>query len=314
MSLSIGVGTMGYYMCGNVRRNMPSSSILYVNDISRSACERVVKDFSHFGRIEIAETARDVASSCSLLFSIVPDNQAVETVYLHPTNGVIAATEDENRLILECSTISVHVTRDVGNKIIESRRGIFVDAPVSGGIRLAEAGTLAMLIGHPELTDGDQVGKRISRAVSWIGAVDKTIFCGELGTGGIAKIANNYIAMNTIVTVSEAMAFGIQNGIDGNVLHKAIRSPSGNNWILNNKQPAPGILADAPSSNGFSMRFKPGSSCKDLSLGLEIAKLAGTASSMGDAAYKVFEHAHQDPRTTVSTTLAVCASYGRFLG
>lgn len=122
---------MGWGMATNVRKKMSSKATLYVNDINRSACDSFVKENSSYGPIEIIDTAKEVASKAPVLISIVPASQHVRQVYLDKENGVIAAKPDQNRLILESSTIDVDTTREVGKAIMDAGIGRYIDAPVS---------------------------------------------------------------------------------------------------------------------------------------------------------------------------------------
>ena len=122
---------MGWGMATNVRKKMSSKATLYVNDINRSACENFAKENGSYGPIEICNTAKEVASKAPVLISIVPASQHVRQVYLDKENGVIAAKPDDNRLMLESSTIDVDTTRQVGNAVMDAGLGRYIDAPVS---------------------------------------------------------------------------------------------------------------------------------------------------------------------------------------
>jgi 3-hydroxyisobutyrate dehydrogenase-like beta-hydroxyacid dehydrogenase len=122
---------MGFAMATNIRKKIPQDAVLYINDINVSACERFKTEYGSFGPIEIVATARDAAEHASVLISIVPGGQDVRAVYLDTENGVIAAKKNENRLMLECSTIDVDTTKEVGRKLKEEGSGVYIDAPVS---------------------------------------------------------------------------------------------------------------------------------------------------------------------------------------
>jgi 3-hydroxyisobutyrate dehydrogenase-like beta-hydroxyacid dehydrogenase len=126
-----GIGAMGYAMASNIRRKMPQTSTLYINDINASACQRFQAELSTHGPIEIVSTAREAAENAKYLVSIVPDAPDVRKVYLDEENGVIAARPDQDRIICECSTIDVKTTREVGEKLMQRGLGLYVDAPVS---------------------------------------------------------------------------------------------------------------------------------------------------------------------------------------
>jgi 3-hydroxyisobutyrate dehydrogenase-like beta-hydroxyacid dehydrogenase len=122
---------MGFAMAMNIRKKIPASSTLYINDINAAACERFRAEYSSFGPVEIVATAREAAENANVLISIVPGGADVKTVYLDGRNGVIAATKNDERLLLECSTIDVESTKEVGRRLEEEELGIYIDAPVS---------------------------------------------------------------------------------------------------------------------------------------------------------------------------------------
>lgn len=122
---------MGYAMASNVRQKMPKSSTLYINDINASACQRFQAEYSSHGPIEIVSTARQAAENAQVLISIVPGAEDVKKVYLDAETGIIAARKDSERIMLECSTIDVESTKEVGRKVMDKELGVYVDAPVS---------------------------------------------------------------------------------------------------------------------------------------------------------------------------------------
>ena len=122
---------MGWGMATNVRKNMSKSATMFVNDVNTAACDRFVQDTSSLGPVEVVKTAKDAASKSPVLISIVPAAEHVRQVYADKENGVIAAPKDNNRLILECSTIDAETTREVGKEIMDAGLGRYIDAPVS---------------------------------------------------------------------------------------------------------------------------------------------------------------------------------------
>lgn len=126
---------MGYRMAANLRRALPPSTSLVVNDIDKNACERFKYEFTEYGPIEIAATAKETASQASTILSIVTGPAHVRAVYLDEETGVINAPPDADRLILECSTIDLTTTRFVHGKLSAAGMGVYIDAPVS--VRLA---------------------------------------------------------------------------------------------------------------------------------------------------------------------------------
>lgn len=122
---------MGYAMAGNIRKKIPADATLYINDINSLSCERFRAEYSSHGPIEIVKTAREAAENARVLISIVPGGQDVKKVYLDEKDGVIAAKGDQERLMLEASTIDVESTKEVGRRLKDRGSGVYIDAPVS---------------------------------------------------------------------------------------------------------------------------------------------------------------------------------------
>lgn len=296
---------MGFQMAGNVRKQMPPSATLHVFDVVSAACERFVETFSSFGAITIANSSKEVAEKSRTLISMVPNGDNARTVYLDQEKGVIAATKNPERLMLECSTIEVKVTQDIGKEIMDAGLGVYVDTPVSGGVAGAQAATLSFMVGFESTAEAqsEPLRKRIQEVIYYMGSPEKVTFCGNLGSGLVCKLVNNYIGLNNIVSTAEGMAFGIKHGIDKMTLYKCIKGSSGDSWVMDFAQPVPGIHTNSPSTNGFRRSFAPRLCVKDVSLALKAAKESGIEGLMGEASLKVFKKTNDDPRTTVGSTL-----------
>jgi 3-hydroxyisobutyrate dehydrogenase-like beta-hydroxyacid dehydrogenase len=299
-----GIGNMGFQMAGNVRKKMAETATLHIFDVNHAACHRFVDKFGGFGPIKIARSSKEVAYKSVTVISMLPMDQHARAVYLDKEAGVIAAPSNPNRLILECSTIGITTTQEIGEQIQTAGLGTYVDTPVSGGVGGAEAGTLSFFCGHSGVKDS--VVKRIRYAISWMGASERIHFCGHLGAGLASKIVNNYIGLSNIAVAAQGMAFGLRHGIDKEILYKCIKGSSGDSWVMDFAQPVPGILAKCASSNGFRAGFTPRLCVKDISMGIKAAKQVGIDATMGEIALKIFEKADQDLRTTVSLPLHAC--------
>lgn len=122
---------MGYGMATNVRKKMSPKSTIYINDVNVDACERFVRELQSHGPVEIVSSAKEAATRAPVLISIVPAAEHVRQVYLDAENGVIAAPQNPNRLLLESSTIDVDSQREIGRAIRDAGVGSYYDAPVS---------------------------------------------------------------------------------------------------------------------------------------------------------------------------------------
>ncbi|KAH0830968.1 hypothetical protein AYO21_06496 [Fonsecaea monophora] len=297
----IGLGAMGYHMAGHLRRKMPSEDTLYVTDVNKAATRRFLEEMgTKHGPVKVVKTAKEAATDAKVVISIVPRAENVKQVYLGP-NGVIEAPPDPDRLLLECSTIDTKTTREVEAKLREASIGRYFDAPVSGGVIGAERGTLSFLIGNTP-SESDPINQRILGIVSKMGLKERITFCGPIGTGTAAKIANNSIASATILAVSEAMAAGIRAGIDKKILYECIRTSTGQSWVLENNQPCPGLVPHTPSSNGYKVSFLPSMLVKDTTLAVEAALQVGIRPTMVQAALETYKKTAEDPRCKVSGT------------
>jgi 3-hydroxyisobutyrate dehydrogenase-like beta-hydroxyacid dehydrogenase len=131
MAKSTGIGVMGYAMASNVRRKMSPKSTLVLYDVNHGACQRFVREFGHLGAVRIVESAKEAAEVASIVISIVPGAKEVREIYLDSEKGAVAAAQDCQRILLDCSTIDCETSRDVGEKLKAARAGHFCDAPVS---------------------------------------------------------------------------------------------------------------------------------------------------------------------------------------
>uniref|UniRef100_A0A8H7NIM6 6-phosphogluconate dehydrogenase NADP-binding domain-containing protein n=1 Tax=Bionectria ochroleuca TaxID=29856 RepID=A0A8H7NIM6_BIOOC len=270
----IGLGIIGYGMASNLRKKIPASSTLRVLDLDQTIIQRLINEYGSYGKIEAASSAKDLLTKvgAGVVLSSLPAGPHVRKVYLDPEN-------------------------ELGKTIIDAGLGHFVDATVSGGMWGANAGTLSFMIGHPEPTEGDKVGKRIYDSLSFVGVPSTLAFCGGLGMGQVAKIAHNYITLSNNLVATEGMAIGLKYGIDKKALFKCIREGTANSWVMGLEQPVPGLVPDAPSSNNYKRAFAPALSVKDLAIGINAAKKVGIAPTAGEAAIKAFREVDADPRT-----------------
>ncbi len=291
---------MGYQMAGNVRKKMQASATLHIFDVTVAACQRLLENFSSFGPILIAKSSKEVAERSQTVISMIPSGHNARQVYLDAESGVIAASKNANRLILECSTIEAIVTREIGNAVMDAGSGIYVDSPVSGGVAGAEVASLSFFAGTSRDKVSDPTGRRIWEIICYMGASERVTFCGQLGSGLVCKIVNNYIGLSNIVTAAEGMAFGLKHGVDRQTLYKCIKGSSGDSWVMDFAQPVPGIHAKSASSNDFRPTFTPRLCVKDVSLAIKAAQEAGINATMGETALKIYKQTDDDSRTTVS--------------
>ncbi|KAK5054414.1 hypothetical protein LTR84_001304 [Exophiala bonariae] len=292
----IGLGAMGYEMAVNVRKKMARTSLLLINDVNREACDRFIQELNSFGPIKFLSSAREVAEEAGSILSIVPAADHVKKVYIDPVTGVIAARKNAARLMLECSTIDVEATKDVGQQLKKAGAGNYIDTPVSGGVPGATAGTLAFLIGTAKNDTDVEQETRMENLLRMMGSPKKFFYCGQLGAGLAAKICNNYLSGVILLASAEAMNIGIRQGIDRKLLYQVVHNSTGQSWMFDNVNPAPGTVDHAPSSRDYQGGFKAQMMVKDMTLGVDAGAATGVRTSTGSAALALYKEAVTDAR------------------
>lgn len=191
-----------------------------------------------------------------------------------------------NRLFIDCSTIDPASSREVANAVHATQQGRFVDAPMSGGVVGATAGTLTFMVGA-----SDSVVSRLEPILLMMGK--KMLHCGSQGAGLSGKLANNYLlAINNIAT-AEAMNLGIKWGLDPKVLANLINISTGKCWPSEVNNPVNGVVLGSPASRDYSGGFGISLMKKDLKLAIQAASEAGARLELGDRARDVYEAAEQ---------------------
>lgn len=226
------------------------------------------------------------------MITSLPESQHVTEVYnsiLKPSG--LPALEQE-RLFIDTSTIDPVTSKGIANAIHSTQTGRFVDAPVSGGVVGAKAGTLSFMFGASP--QNEELLQRVRGVLALMGK--KAWHLGEPGSGVSGKLANNYmLAINNIAT-AEAMNLGIRWGLDPKALAEMINSSTGRCWPSEVNNPVPGVVDTAPASRGYTGGFGVSLMNKDLRLALAAAEESGTPLALGGQAREVYnavEAAHR---------------------
>ncbi|KAJ6096373.1 Dehydrogenase multihelical [Penicillium sp. IBT 16267x] len=294
----IGLGQMGYNMAKNLRAKIPASDTLLVRDVNEAAATRFVTEVREIARnsgagpdkyrVEIATNAREIAEKSIVVISSLPEPQHVTDVF-HSIfkHGKLPVLEQE-RLFIDTSTVDPVTSKEIANAIHTTQNGRFVDAPVSGGVVGAQAGTLSFMFGASSQTgDSEEFLNRIKSVLSLMGK--KMWHLGEPGSGVSGKLANNYIlAINNIAT-AEAMNLGVRWGLDPKALAEMINSSTGRCWPSEVNNPVPGVVETAPASRDYTGGFGVGLMHKDLRLALIAAEKSGTPLALGNHAREVYD-------------------------
>ena len=267
----IGLGNMGGPMAHNL---LKAGHQVCVFDLSTAAVEQLVKQGA-----TTKPTSTECVKGVDFVISMLPAGKHVEAVYLSPINGLIHHLED-NVMVIDSSTIDAHTAKKVA-KALSEKNIAFVDAPVSGGVSGAVAGTLSFMVGG----SADEFAK----ANSILTQMGANIFhAGQHGAGQIAKVCNNMLLSVLMAGTSEALQLGIANGLDPNVLSTIMAKSSGNNWTLEKYNPCPDIMENVPSSNDYQGGFMVDLMAKDLGLAMETAVASQSSTPMGALARNLY--------------------------
>ncbi|WP_100639937.1 3-hydroxyisobutyrate dehydrogenase [Marinobacter salexigens] len=266
----IGLGNMGGPMASNL---VKAGHDVTVFDLSKDAVATLVSEGA-----KTADTAHEAVKGAECVITMLPAGKHVEAVYLGE-DGLLAALP-EGTLVIDSSTISPETARGVAEQA-ESKRIPFLDAPVSGGVGGATAGTLTFICGGDEET--------FNKAKPILEAMGKNIFhAGDHGAGQVAKICNNMLLAILMAGTSEALALGVKNGLDPAVLSEVMKQSSGGNWALNVYNPWPGVMDGVPASRDYQGGFLVNLMNKDLGLAFDNAVKNQAAIPMGSLARNLF--------------------------
>jgi 3-hydroxyisobutyrate dehydrogenase len=231
------------------------------------------------------ESAAATAADVDIVISMLPAGRHVAGLY-GGDNGVIASVA-ANTLLIDCSTIDPETARSVAQQAADSGLAM-LDAPVSGGTAGAQAGTLSFIVG------GEAAA--FERARDVLDVMGSNIFhAGGNGAGQIAKICNNMLLAVLMTGTAEALALGVNNGLDPAVLSEVMKQSSGGNWSLNVYNPFPGVMEGVPASRGYEGGFLVDLMTKDLGLAMDTAEQSKSSVPMGALAknlYRVHQQLH----------------------
>jgi 3-hydroxyisobutyrate dehydrogenase len=266
----IGLGNMGLPMVANL---VKAGYRVHATDVRREAVEAAV---SH-GALA-ADSAADATTRAEVVVTMVPNSPEVEVAYLGP-RGVLEGAR-RGQIAIDMSTIDPATTRRVGARL-EAVGVRMLDAPVSGGVPGAVAGTLTIMVGgEPDA---------VAEARPILATMGKNVVhVGPLGSGEVAKICNNLLAGVSMIAAAEAFAIGTRAGVDPKILHEVIRTSSGNCWAIEHNCPVPGLVPKSASNRDFAAGFMTDLMAKDLSLARAAARDLGVSCFTGALAHDLY--------------------------
>ncbi|OBH83075.1 3-hydroxyisobutyrate dehydrogenase [Mycobacterium scrofulaceum] len=232
------------------------------------------------------DSAADAVAGADVVITMLPNGDLVKRCYADILPAATAGA-----LFIDSSTISVDDAREV-HALAESHGVSQLDAPVSGGVKGAVAGTLAFMVG------GDDDALERARPVLEPMA-GKVIHCGTAGAGQAAKVCNNMVLAVQQIAIGEAFVLAEKLGLSAQSLFDVITGATGNCWAVHTNCPVPGPVPTSPANNDFKPGFATALMNKDLGLAMDAVKSTGSAAPLGRHAAEIYaefaaDHADKD--------------------
>lgn len=228
-----------------------------------------------------AATAAEAAKGADVVITMLPNGAILRSVAAE----VIPAMAP-GAVLCDCSTVDVDSARAVAEQAAKAGLGA-LDAPVSGGVGGAAAGTLTFMAGG-----SDDSFAKVKPLFDVMG--QKAVHCGAAGAGQAAKICNNMILGVTMIATCEAFALADKLGLDRQKMFDVVSTSSGYSWTMNAYCPAPGVGPKSPADNGYKPGFAAELMLKDLNLSQMAATSADADTPMGQLAAELYRRFVED--------------------
>ncbi|WP_374425843.1 3-hydroxyisobutyrate dehydrogenase [Paracoccus sp. (in: a-proteobacteria)] len=258
----IGLGNMGGPMAANLAR---AGHEVAGFDLNAPMPDGVTR----------ADSAHAAATGADVVITMLPNGAILRAV----ADEVIPAMAP-GAVLCDCSTVDVDSARAVADQASAAGLGA-LDAPVSGGIGGAAAGTLTFMVGGT-----DAAFAKVAPLFEIMG--QKAVHCGASGAGQAAKICNNMILGVTMIATCEAFALADKLGLDRQKMFDVVSTSSGYSWSMNAYCPAPGVGPQSPADNGYKPGFAAELMLKDLRLSQQAAESADADTPMGQLAAALY--------------------------
>ncbi|MFN3259534.1 MAG: 3-hydroxyisobutyrate dehydrogenase [Pikeienuella sp.] len=259
----IGLGNMGAPMAANLAK---AGHEVTGFDLAPVTVEGVAR----------AATAAEAASGRDAVIAMLPNGAILSAVMAE-----IAPAARNGAVLIDCSTVDVAAAR-AAHEAAAAAGLLSVDAPVSGGVGGAAAGTLTFMCGGAD--EAFAAAKPLFEVMG-----QKAVHCGGPGAGQAAKICNNMILGATMIVTCEAFALADKLGLSRQAMFDVVSTSSGYSWSMNAYCPAPGVGPKSPADNDYKPGFAAVLMLKDLTLAQAAASSVGAATPLGEHARALYE-------------------------
>lgn len=265
----IGLGNMGLPMAVNLKN---AGHAVQAFDMVPAALEAAKSE-----GMEICVSAEDAAKGADVIVTMLPNGEIVSSVYTQ-----IISEAKKDAILIDSSTIDVASAKSAHASAVAA--GLHpIDAPVSGGIGGAAAGTLTFMVGGTK-----QAFDGAKKYLDIMGG--KIVHCGDGGAGQAAKICNNMLLSISMIGTCEAFALAEKLGLSKEAAFEVMSTSSGSCWSVNTYCPVPGVGPTSPADNDYEPGFSADLMLKDSSLAQQAATSVGQATPLGQYAQTLYEH------------------------
>ncbi len=226
--------------------------------------------------VKKAASAADAATGREIVITMLPNGAILRSVAAE-----IIPAMDKGATFIDCSTVDVDNARAAADQAVAAGL-LAVDAPVSGGVGGASAGTLTFMAGG-----SDQGFAAAAPLFDIMG--QKAVHCGPSGNGQAAKICNNMILGATMIVTCEAFSLADKLGLERQKMFDVVSTSSGYSWTMNAYCPAPGIGPQSPADNDYKPGFAADLMLKDLRLSQQAAAAVDANTPLGQHATELYK-------------------------
>ncbi|WP_068268900.1 3-hydroxyisobutyrate dehydrogenase [Aldersonia kunmingensis] len=270
----VGLGHMG----GPMAANLVKAGYRVVGfDLAPAALEQAVKDGA-----SVADSSDAAVADADIVITMLPSGKHVIDLY----NGGLLAAAKPGTLFIDSSTIDVADAKTAADLAHKAGHRA-VDAPVSGGVAGAAAGTLAFMVGGS--AEDFESAKPL---LDVMGA--KVVHCGDNGVGQAAKICNNMVLGISMIAISEAFVLGEKLGLSNQAFFDVASNASGQCWSLTSYCPVPGPVPTSPANNDYEPGFATALMDKDLGLAANALRANGVDGQLGLHAAEIYNRFKQE--------------------
>ena len=266
----VGLGAMGAPMARNL---LKAGHSLKVYDKAEAAVDALVADGAQ------PATQDSLAREVDVVVTMLRTGEVVTEVLTGDTG--LFAQAAQNTFFIDSSTVDVNTARTLSAQAVAAGMAM-VDAPVSGGVPGAEAGTLTFMVGGE---DKDAI--RVRPILEAMGS--SIVHVGPAGAGQAAKICNNMILGISMIAVAEAFQLATKLGLKAETLYEIVSQSSGNCWALNTNHPVPGLVPTSAANNNYRPGFSSALMLKDLVLSQNAARHFDACTPLGAKATELYD-------------------------